>query len=126
MGLQMCKKFLREKQVSDALVNEASGIAERFVKMRSRGWGDKENAIGTVADECGVSFGTIWSLLYRKPKRIWADNGEKIKAAYLAACEAQLRALQHEIELTKATSRPDSDAVRAAEALVRAALDAAP
>jgi hypothetical protein len=86
--------------------------------MRCRGSGDKANAIEKVARECGLPKGSVWGLIYRKPTRVWADVLQNLRDGYIAACEAQLRRLEHEIEITKRKAGADNRAVRAAEALV--------
>jgi hypothetical protein len=113
----------REKTVtSAATVQEASKYAHSLVTLRSRGSGDKANAIDRVARECRVPRGAIWSLLYRPPKRVWADVLQSLRDGYVAACEARLEELKHEIEITKTLAGTDNRAVRAAEALVRQAM----
>lgn len=115
--------FTREQKVtSAATVQEASKYAHSLVSLRSRGSGDKANAIDRVARECRVSRGAIWSLLYRPPKRVWADVLQSLRDGYVAACEARLEELKHEIAITKALAGSDSRAVHEAEAMVRQAL----
>lgn len=120
----MRKFSLRREQTvtSAATVEEASKYAHSLVSLRSRGSGDKANAIDRVARECGVPRGAVWALLYRRPKRVWADVLQNLRNGYVAACEAQLKALAHEIEITKAVAGSDGAAVRAAEAMARAAM----
>jgi hypothetical protein len=119
----MRKTSLKERQVPSACtVQEASKYAHSLVSLRSRGSGDKANAIDRVARECRVSRGAVWSLLYRPPKRVWADVLQSLRDGYVAACEARLEELKHEITITKALAGPDHPSVRAAEALLRQAM----
>jgi hypothetical protein len=66
----------------------------------------------------GIEYGTIWSLRYRSPKRIWADVYTALRSAYQAECARQMRALQHDIEITRAAAGSDHPAVVAASAVL--------
>lgn len=101
--------------------DQARGWARDLVLRESRGPGDTDNAMRRVEARYGISFGVLWALRYRAPKDIMASVYFRLRAAYEDACERQLRALQHELTVAKA-SWPDSNSVRAAEAVVERAM----
>jgi hypothetical protein len=113
------KKLLREKKMDDAaLIEDARKWASQLVQRESRGSGDTENAMRRVSQRYGIDFGALWGLRYRPPRRIFADTYLRLRAAYEAECERQMRLLRHELEITKAKAGAHSPAVRAASALV--------
>ena len=111
--LQVRKKFLQERNV-----NFAKEMASRLVTREARGPGDLENAMRRIEARYGVPYGLLWGLRYRPPKDILLQPFQCLLAAYRAECERQMRQLQHEIKITKATAGANHPAVRAAEALV--------
>ena len=114
----MCKKFLREAQMSDAAyVDQAADWARSLTKIEARGPGDIENAWRRLEQKYGVPARAYWALRYRPPKNIVASIYFGLRAAYEAECARQLRRLQHEFEITKAI-RPSHAAVAAAAAVV--------
>lgn len=104
--------------VASEYVDRAERLTRAMVERETRGSGDTEAAMRRIEMKYGVSYSDLWALRYRKPKRIWADVLERIRAAYEAQRQEQMRRLQHDIEITKAISGADCAAVRAAEALV--------
>jgi len=118
----MCKKPLRETQMSDAaFVDQAATWSNNLVKREARGPGDLENAMRRLESRHGIPFSVLWSLRYRKPKGILSGTFASIRRAYEAECERQLRQLEHELEITKRIAGPDHAAVDEASAVVAAA-----
>lgn len=114
----MRKKVL---PMSDAAyIDAAQRWSRDLTRMKARGPGDTENAMRSIEREYGIDYGFLWSLRYRRDRlrTISLSVYESIRAAYRAECERQLRKLEHEIEITEAVTGPDSNAVRAAKALV--------
>ena len=121
------RKSLREKKMSEAaLIEDARKWANEMVLRESRGPGDMDNAMRRIATRYGLEPGTLWGLRYRPPKRIFADIYFRLRDAYQAERERQLRLLEHEIAITKAKAGPDRVAVRAAETVVAASRGIAP
>lgn len=116
----MCKKPLREEQMSSA-VSEARDWAKWLVQRESRGPGDIENAMRRLEARYGIPFSTFWGLRYRPPKDILVSTFEQLRDAYLAEHEKHQRLLRHETEITKAKSGMSSAFARAGAALGRAA-----
>jgi hypothetical protein len=122
--MESCKvvrKNLTDCQMSDAAyLDQAAGWSKDLTRMRSRGPGDLENAMRSIERDYGVDYWFIWQLRYSRNrlKFISVSVYERIKAAYQAECERQVRKLQHEITITETISGPGSAAVRAAKALV--------
>jgi hypothetical protein len=114
----MRKKVL---PMSDATyLDQATDWSKALTRMKARGPGDTENAMRQIEREYGIDYGFLWSLRYRRDrlKIISISVYEKIAGAYRAECERQMRKLQHEITITEAIAGSDSNAVRAAKALV--------
>jgi hypothetical protein len=114
----MCKKDL---PMSDAAyLDQAAVWSKDLTRMKARGPGDTENAMRRVEREYGIEYGFLWSLRYRRDRlrTISISAYESIRAAYREECARQLRKLKHEITITEAITGPDSNAVRAAKALV--------
>lgn len=108
----MSKKDLR------VFVASARDWANALVRRESRGSGDTENAMRRLEVRYGIPWRTFWSLRYRPPNDILTGVFFRLKAAYEAECERQVRLLQHELEITKAKAGPDAASVRAAMAIL--------
>lgn len=120
--LQVCKFTWVKKQMSEvAYLNEAARWSKDLTRMRSRGPGDTENAMRSIAHDYGLDYWTLWRLRYRKSslRDIGVSAYMRLKAAYQSECERQMRKLKHEIEITEAITGSASDSVVAAKALVR-------
>jgi hypothetical protein len=117
-ALQVGKKGLR---MSDAAyLDQAAMWSKDLTRMKARGPGDTENAMRQIEREYGIDYGFLWSLRYRRERlRIISVSAyETIRAAYRAECERQMRKLEHELKRTEEITGPDSNAVRAAKALL--------
>lgn len=112
-------KFLGDVMTDAAYVDQAAEWAKALTRAESRGPGDLENAWRRLEARYGVSPNTFWSLRYRRPKDIAVSVFVRLRAAYQAECERQMRRLKHELEITRAIAGPDNSAVVAAEAVVR-------
>ena len=111
----------KELPLSDAAyLDQAALWSKDLTRMKSRGPGDIENAMRNIEREYGIDYGFLWSLRYRRErlKVISVSVYERICAAYREECARQVRKLRHEIEITERIAGPDSNAVRAAKALV--------
>ena len=117
----MFKKLLEKRQMPQvAYLDNAERWSKDLTRMRAHGAGDVDNAMRSIEREYGVDYWTLWKLRYRRSaiKDIGVSIYMRLQAAYQAECEKQMRKLQHEIEVTEAIAGADSDAVRAAKALV--------
>jgi hypothetical protein len=102
-------------------VEIAADYANRMIEREARGPGDTEDAMRRLEAKTGVGYWTLWGLRYRRRdlKTIAADQFQRIRNAYLATCERQLQALQHELAIEQARSGNDfQDLVAEAESLV--------
>lgn len=88
--------------------------------MRARGPGDLDNAMRSIERDYGLDYWFLYQLRYKRDrlKFLSVSVYERLKAAYQAECERQVRKLQHEIEITEKISGPDHGAVRKAKAVV--------
>lgn len=101
-----------------AYVDRAVTWSKELTRLRASGPGDTENAMRRVEREYGIDYGVLWALRYRKPSDILTTWYFRLKAAYEAECDRQIRKLQHEKQIAKAL-HPDSSAVASAEAFLR-------
>lgn len=79
-----------------------------------------ENAMRSLERDYGIDYWFIWQLRYKRDrlKFLSVSVYERLKAAYQAECERQMRKLQHELKITEQITGADSHAVRTAKALV--------
>lgn len=76
----------------------ASEYVRKMVARETAGNGDVENAVRRLARKHGLSFWQIMHLRAGRAKSITVDAFTSIRRAYLEYCEAEIRALQHEIQ----------------------------
>lgn len=97
-----------------AYLDQAADWSKTLTRMRARGPGDMENAMRSLERDYGIDYWFIWQLRYRRDriKFLSVSVYDRLKAAYSAECERQMRKLQHEISITR------SDHVATAQALV--------
>jgi hypothetical protein len=102
------KKFLNPEQTMSS-VELAADYANRLIE-REAGSGGTEEAMRRVEAKTGIGYWTLWGLRYRRRdlKTIAADQFTRIRNAYLATCQRQLAALQHEIEIEEARCGNDA------------------
>ena len=117
-----------EHLVHPMTVEAATDYARRVhVKLTAEARSEDEAdwAYAQFERQFGVGRWTIEHLRKRRAKSCDVSVFAKIKGAYLALCEAQLRKLQHEIAVEKATYDDDDLAdLEAATAAIAARLKA--
>ena len=105
-----------------SVVDEAATWADLLVRREHRGPGDTLDAARQrAARKHKLPEQVLWSLRYRKPKRIWADLYKRLEMAVAAEIQSQEARLAHELAIHKATlsSTPSGRAlVSEAEALL--------
>lgn len=104
-----------------SVVDEAKGWAGLLETREHRGPGDTlEAARHRVAIKHRLPEQLLWTLRYRKPKRIWADLYKRLEMAVAAEIQSQEAKLAHELAITKAitTSSAGRALVDEAEALL--------
>lgn len=106
-----------------AYLDQAATWSKDLTRMRARGPGDMKNAMRSLERDYGIDYWFIWQLRYRRDrlKFLSVSMYDRLRAAYQAECERQMRKLQHEIIATEQIAGPDHNAIRAAKALVREA-----
>jgi len=114
------KKSLRLEQKRMSSIDLAKGWASDLIRREARGPGDLDNAMRRLEVCYGVPYSTWWSLRYRPPKDMLLTVFERLRDAYRAECERQIKRLEHDITITKAIAGDNHAAIRAAEALVAA------
>lgn len=103
-----------------AYLDQAALWSKDLTRMRARGPGDLDNAMRSIERDYGVDYWFIYQLRYKRDRLKFMSISvyERLKAAYQAECERQMRKLEHEITRTEKIAGPDSASVRAAKALV--------
>lgn len=87
----------------------ASEYVRKMVARETAGNGDVENAIRRLARKHGLSFWQIMHLRAGRAKSITIDAFTSIRRAYLDYCEAEIRALQQEIQRDRETYEENHD-----------------
>lgn len=97
-------KFTKiQHPVHPMTVEAASNYASRLLEMEQRG-SDGESALFRLEQRYGLSPNQLMHLRSRRAKSCDVSLFARLRAAYLDLCERQVRTLQHEIEIEKATS----------------------
>jgi hypothetical protein len=93
-----------QKPMTDlSVVDEAASWADLLVRREHRGPGDTIDAARQrAARKHKLPEQVLWSLRYRKPKRIWADLYKRLEMAVAAEIQSQEARLAHELAITKA------------------------
>lgn len=76
----------------------ATEYLRKMVERETAGNGDVENAVKRLSRKYGLSFWQIMHLRAGRAKSITVDAFASIRRAYLDYCEAEIRALQIEIQ----------------------------
>lgn len=84
-----------QKAMSTAVATE---YVRKMVSRETAGNGDVENAVRRLSRKSGLSFWQIMHLRAGRAKTITVEGFSAIRRAYLDYCEAEIRALQHEIQ----------------------------
>lgn len=103
-----------------AYLDQAAVWSKDLTRMRARGPGDLENAMRAIERDYGLDYWFLYQLRYKRDrlKFLSVSVYERLKAAYQAECERQVRKLQDEIATTEKIAGADHRAVRAARTLV--------
>lgn len=95
----------------------ASDYAERLVKRERVSAGGTERAMRNVGSEAGVGYWAIWALWHRRRKSVDGDTVGKLRAALIRRLEAEVRHLEHELQIVRATGvDPRDDQISEIEA----------
>lgn len=117
----MYKKTWKKQQAPPtSYLDEAAEWSKSLTRMRARGPGDTENAMRSIERDYGVDYWILWRLRYRKSalRDIGVSAYMRLKAAYQAECERQMRKLKDEIGKTEQIAGVNNRIVVAARAVV--------
>ena len=99
--LQCSKESLLLKQggISNpsGYMDEAVRMSQEMVKMETRFPGDKETAMRRLSVRHRLPPTLLWNLEYRRPKGIYWDVYENLRAAYRSECSRHARALDEKV-----------------------------
>jgi hypothetical protein len=102
------KELLRMEQSMSSL-DVASGYAEELVRRERRVTGKLDTAMHNVGIQAGVSKWTVWGLFHRRRKTTSDGVVGKLRGALIRQLEAEVRHLEHELTILKATGGHHSD-----------------
>lgn len=108
-----------ENMSGAAYLHDAQRWAGELVERESRGRGDSEKAMRRLEAKYGIPWRTFWALKYRPPTDIFISTYMRLRSAYVAECERQMRLLNHDLQIAKAKGLADSPVVASAEAALR-------
>ncbi|QRY69197.1 hypothetical protein JVX98_13330 [Ensifer sp. PDNC004] len=94
----MSENQIHERGIKAMSTAVAAEYVKKMVARETAGNGDVENAVRRLARKHGLSFWQIMHLRAGRAKSITVDAFTTIRRAYLEYCEAEIRALQHEIQ----------------------------
>jgi septal ring factor EnvC (AmiA/AmiB activator) len=102
-------------------VTTARGYARRLVETEARRSRlSQKAALTAVASRLRESPSTLWSLLYRSPKRVSADLLDTLHAAVEREIRREIGALENELaDLARSPRRVDPRTIEAVEAGIR-------
>lgn len=105
----MSEHHIHERGNKSMSTAVASEYVRKMVARETAGNGDVENAIRRLARKHGLSFWQIMHLRAGRAKSITIDAFTAIRKAYLEYCEAEIRALQQEIQKDRETYEENHD-----------------
>jgi hypothetical protein len=113
----MRQNFLRNCQMTAAVfVDLSRSHLEELVQAESRGRGDAGNALRRIATREGISFSTLWVLIYKRPKSVDASVFYKLTIAREAMRDQRYQSSRKN---TEAVGWVSQTFLRVADALVR-------
>lgn len=98
----MCAYYFWKSEQEMSSTDVAEHYARTLVKRERASAGSNENAIRPVGEKTGLGYWTIWSLWHRRRK-----SGEgvvnRLRGAMIRQLEAEVRHLEHELQILRAT-----------------------
>jgi len=98
----MCAYNFWKSEQDMSSTDVAEHYARTLVKRERASAGSNENAIRSVGEKTGLGYWTIWSLWHRRRK-----SGEgvvnRLRGAMIRQLEAEVRHLEHELQILRAT-----------------------
>ena len=81
---------------------------DKMIERETRGYGDTANALERICEQYRLPFWTLNRIREGKAKTVNGGIIRRVRHAYVAYCERQIRLLQNEIETHKVVA-PDDD-----------------
>jgi hypothetical protein len=97
------KSTISKEEVHAMTVEAAYDYASSLVEMEARG-SDNEAAMARLEQRYGLSPNQIMHLRSRRAKSCDVSLFARLRLAYIDLCESQVRKLQHQIAIERATS----------------------
>lgn len=95
-------------------IDVASSYAEELVRRERRATGKLDTAFESVGHKAGVSKWTVWGLFHGRRKTTTEEVVGRLRGALIRQLEGEIRHLEHELAILRATGvRPDSDEILA-------------
>lgn len=86
----------------------AALLAERLVSREAQRSGTNESAYDALKRRYGLTRTQLRNLKDGRAKTVSVPLFEKLRTAYLDSCQRQMRALEHEIAMLKASGEDDA------------------
>lgn len=88
---------------------DATVMLRHMVEDETRGWGEKPDAIRSIARRCKASFWTVNRILIGRTKSMDADLGDRIRSAFVNHCREHAARLLREAEIAAAKDKSNVD-----------------
>jgi cbb3-type cytochrome oxidase cytochrome c subunit len=95
----------QEREMSSA--QAAQMYVRQMIEVETRGWGHDENTLARLGERYGLSKWTLNHLRTGRAKTVEAGVFARIRAAYIAVCESQIKKLEQQIAVEKAMGTDD-------------------
>lgn len=104
----MCAYNLWRSEQGMSSIDVAEDYARTLVKRERAAAGSNENAIRSVGEKTGLGYWAIWGLWHRRRK---SGEGvvERLRGAVIRQLEAEVRHLEHELQVLRATGADPRD-----------------
>lgn len=90
----------------EALARMPQEWAKKLIRMEWQKVGNIEIAMRRLARRYNVPYYVLWDLRYRPPKDTSVLTYFALRDAYIAECEAELRRVEHQLEVHRALEVP--------------------
>lgn len=98
-------------------IDVAQGYVGALVQRERKYTGKLDTAIENVGTQAGVSKWTVWGLWHGRRKTTTGEVVGKLRGALIRRLEGEIRHLEHELTILRATGiRPDDDEILAVAA----------
>lgn len=99
----MCPYDLWRSEQDMSSLDVAENYARSLVLRERHDAGNLENAMHSVGHKTGAGYWSIWGLFHRRRKTADVELVGKLRAAVIRQLEAEVRHLEHELQILRST-----------------------